>query len=404
MNDKTPFAATVQLHPLSIRAIQNGHPWIIKDEWTEKFPKKSLFLQGIKNIKDKSPSFLIQDHKHPKIKARLWSTQKPFPTSWDEFEVQLSKRLEISFAKRKELLAKNNRENLYLAFAEADQLPGLMIIKLNDAILIQYYSFYWERFEGKIIKFIESKFDTKLNYWKQFRSINEQRPPSFIKGPNNSKLFPIKENNFNINVDFSLPYDIGIYTDMAAIREDLSSLLPNTGRVLNLYSYTGAFTLWCYKNGYSSVTSVDLSKRYLEILKENLKINDINPVDCPLVNKNCETYLKTLLKKVARFEFIICDPPSASSDGNSTTNILKAYETTLPQMVDLIDSGYILLFMNTHKVKRNKFENHIQSILQTTGRRYSIKRNIALKGDCHRLKGFPEGDYLKGLLIEIKNL
>jgi 23S rRNA (cytosine1962-C5)-methyltransferase len=120
----------------------------------------------------------------------------------------------------------------------------------------------------------------------------------------------------------------------------------------------------------------------------------------------CEQAMGKLILEKMKFEVIICDPPSASSDGNKFSSAIKSYESLLPQMLELLDTekGKIFAFLNTHTISWNKFEEKLKSIIENSKfkNQVNIGKRFKLSEDCVPLKGFHEGDYLKGFLIEFK--
>jgi 23S rRNA (cytosine1962-C5)-methyltransferase len=196
---------------------------------------------------------------------------------------------------------------------------------------------------------------------------------------------------------------------MSAIRKIMLPLVAEKKSFLNLYCYTGAFSLFALKNKFEKVVSVDLSGKYLDWLDENLALNDdINPDFHSRINAPCEKALAKLIdQKSEVFDVIVCDPPSASSDGQKFTNALKSYETLLPQMIKLLNpsGGKLFVFLNTHAISWNKFEEKCQSIISQSEfkNQMIVGKRLKLSEDCTPLKGFHEGDYLKGLVIEYKN-
>jgi 23S rRNA (cytosine1962-C5)-methyltransferase len=119
-----------------------------------------------------------------------------------------------------------------------------------------------------------------------------------------------------------------------------------------------------------------------------------------------EKALEKLITEKIQFEAIICDPPSASSDGLTTSSALKSYEKLLPLMLRLLaKNGSLFVFLNTHTISWNKFEEKIKQIISTTefSNQMNIGKRFKLNDDCLPLKGFHEGDYLKGFLIDFKN-
>ena len=194
---------------------------------------------------------------------------------------------------------------------------------------------------------------------------------------------------------------------MSSIRKQMKSYLEKSNSMLNLYCYTGAFSVFGLSLGINQVVSVDLSSKYLNWLDENIALN-------PALDKNkhrslcmpSEKALEKLINEKLLFTSIICDPPSASSDGASTTNALKSYEKLLPLMIKLLSrDGALFVFLNTHTISWNKFEEKLKQIISATefNNQIIIGKRFKLNEDCLPLKGFHEGDYLKGFLIEFKN-
>jgi 23S rRNA (cytosine1962-C5)-methyltransferase len=244
------------------------------------------------------------------------------------------------------------------------------------------------------------------DFWIQERNFNQSKSMRSIKG-NKASDFVLNEYGINYQIRLNEHYDLGIYTDMSALRSQMRPYIQNATSLLNLFSYTGAFSLFALKLGALNVVSVDLSSKYLAWLDENILLN-------PLLNKNHHTHLcmptdKALLKLISenkKFEVVICDPPSASSDGQVTSNALKSYEKLLPLMLNLLDKkGMMFVFLNTHTISWNKFEEKLQQIVSISdfAKQINIGKRFKLSDDCLPLKGFHEGDYLKGILIDFKN-
>lgn len=384
------FLPKVILHPLSIKAINAGHSWVTQDQYTKLFPKSLFLLGSEKNSKEFH--LLIQDPNHPKVKARVWINKyNSNQYSSALFLRDLEQRIEKSFVKRSMI---TSRDNVYLSFGEADELPGLFIQRLGQTLLIQTYSYFWSLYETELAK-ITRKLLPKTNaIYFQMRN-SKQEVPHLIWGKA-SPSFMIKELEIMYQIHLKDYYDHGIYTDMSAVRSRISPKLFKGRDVLNLYCYTGAFSLLALKHQANRVVSVDLSKKYLQWLEENIQNNSqLDPTKHESINSKCESYLK----KDHLFDFIISDPPSFSSNGAKSSSSMKQYEIELPLMFHkLKPSGHVLIFLNTHQISSEKFEENIKKILKPF--KYQIIERYTLSDDCPRSLKLPEGDYLKGLLIK----
>jgi 23S rRNA (cytosine1962-C5)-methyltransferase len=222
---------------------------------------------------------------------------------------QLNQRLTQAFEQREKYINSNERENLYLVFGEADQLPGLLIQKFGNIFLIQYYCHFWKDYQKNIIGQLKQTFLSIAGIYVQTRG--EKTPPKPI-GQNTPAALVIEEFGVKYQLRFQMSYDIGIYTDMSSIRKKVLRSIQSGGHGLNLFCYTGAFSLAPMLLKNCSVTSVDLSKNYLEWLDQNLIENGISSSQHHSVQADCGHYLQKL--KVNQFDWIVCDPPTSSSN------------------------------------------------------------------------------------------
>lgn len=384
----------VDLHPASIKHIKKGHPWITLDSFSSRFPKNSYFLGS--RLDEENFVILINDPSHPNVKARVWKIDTKSRIEKKDFIYEMIGRLQTSLDIR---FAQNlNRENFYLVFGEADQLPGLHILKLKDDVLVQFYAEFWQNFEKEIVKFLE-KNNIAKRYWVQRRNKNQEVEFYCFNDKNiQESEFELKEFDVNYKIRINKYYDIGIYTDMSGIRNKIQEEFKDK-KVLNLYCYTGAYSVNALKNGASQVTSIDLSKKYLAWLDENLALNpDLDKSKHTSIEASALQGMDQLIKKGEEFDLIICDPPSASSDGKKTTAAIDSYKDLIIKIEKLLTKkGKAYLFLNTHSVTRKSFEDKIKKY--TEGLPLVISGSVKLTEDCPSLKGFIEGDYLKGITI-----
>lgn len=371
-----------KLHPTSIKLLRQGHPWITEDKYSLAFPEgKELLVLG---DGDKSFGTFLHDPKHPKIKARFLTEKVSSLTKY------LERQLKLAIAERS---AKNyKRDNYYLCFSDADGLSGLYIQKLGQHILIQYHAYAWEKYIKRIIIFLKEN-NIGTYYWKQMRIPGEQKVAPTNPGFDTPLEPVIDEYGINLKLKFDLNHDIGVYTDMAAIRGQIDPYFKNKKKALNLFAYTGAFSLQALKHG-AEVTSVDLSKTYMAWLEENIELNPSLPDKHTSVVTACDRFLN---KNQDKFDLIISDPPSFSSNGKKRESSYDFYKKNWELLWDQLSvEGNLIVFLNTHSVTRDKFRKLIRDKTKGCGH---ILRELRLSDDCPILAKFPEGDYLKGFVI-----
>ncbi len=394
-----------ELHPESLRHLERGHPWVIKDKYTERFKAKERFL--LASGPKREDFILISDTAHHRVKARLWAKIPAGPLGsghnyLETFTKELKERLAKAIKKRLPLYQSGERQNIFLTFGEADQLPGLKILLFGEGLVIQSYARFWKKFQKDLIPKLRElleKLNIKVDWisWQE-RDLDKEAPLHPVWGKMPSEM-TLKEYGVHYSLKFDQGYDLGLYTDMAAIRSGLDIDWENK-KVLNLYSYTGAWSLFPLEKGAKEVVSVDLSSKYLDWLDENLALNPkLKKETHRRVDKDTLSALKELIKSGETFDVIFCDPPSFSSDGKKTSSSLKSYQELMPLFNKLLNpEGHALCFINTHSVTRKKFEEKMRETIKGTS--LKIIKKLVLSEDCPRLANFPEGDYLKGLHLK----
>jgi 23S rRNA (cytosine1962-C5)-methyltransferase len=398
------------IHPISIKMLEQGNPWITKDKFSEKFHPKERFIVALNR---KRPfALLLHDPTHNTVKARLWSKNGNFEKQIKNFKNDLAQRMHASFKTRKDLKILDSRDNFYLIFGEADKIPGLFVQYLAGEVLIQFYANFWERYQDYVVQTVIKKmsdvFDIdlfKMQIWiqKRVEGMVVKEPPYCLDPNTTYKNITITEFGAKYKVNLGQHYDIGIYSDMASVRSALKSDFEKAQSVLNLYSYTGAFSLFAIANETPEVTSIDLSSKYLEWLDENIELNpEMKNCKHDSMATNALDGMSKLIEQEKKFDLIICDPPSSSSDGQKRTNALKEYEKLLPSMYKLMsENGKLIVFLNTHKINRKKFQFKLHDIIKFHKLPLRTGKFLGLGQDCPAMPKFPEGSYLKGFVIEI---
>lgn len=394
----------VELHPASVQNLKRGHPWVTKDRLSDNFPRKTSFLEGL-DANGRVCAVLLNDPLHPLVKARFWSVPNVGTDfTEDEFYRELYVRIQRALKTRLELALASERENFYILFGEADFVPGLLIQKLADRYLIQSSSTFWRGREEKIVSFLKSILSEEgmplKEVWMQERSHKQSAPYKriFPRKAAPETRFWVKEFGLSYLIELGPHYDFGLYTDMSAIRKKLAGLWQADQTMLNLYSYTGAYSLLALKQGLN-VTSVDLSAPHMDWLLDNIEENKLDLTRHEPLTLPTKKALSDLARAGKKFDWIICDPPSFSGDGKERGQALEHYKRDVPLMVKLLKPGaHLVLFLNTHSVSQKKFEDKIFEVIV----RADFKQVLTLKlaEDCPTLKGYNEGNYIKGIVLK----
>ncbi|MBF0314521.1 MAG: class I SAM-dependent methyltransferase [Oligoflexia bacterium] len=391
----------VELHPETQKRVRQGHPWITKDSFTDKFPVEEDFLLG-------GNTLFLHDPHHKLIKGRVWKhpfLEKSF--SKEQFSLELFERISCAIKKRIDLNLQRERDNFYLIFSEIDLLPGLKVLHVKDKIFIQIYALFWEKYREILTAHLQK---VLCLFWPQktFSLFIQYRLQNKIdvNNPAAKERFIIKEYGIGLYYDLSLSVDAGIYTDMSSIRQELLPYFSESQNILNLYAHTGAFSLLALKCGEKKrVVSVDLSKKYLKALEENLSLNPDLLIPRGNTHENrctsVEEYLRLAIKnKKECFDLIISDPSSCSSDGSKLSKAIASQIDSLALLHKLLtDNGHVILFLNTHKITLHAFKTKIAKAIAAKGMHFSEVKYLSMSKDCPISKNFPEGNYIKGVIL-----
>lgn len=191
----------------------------------------------------------------------------------------------------------------------------------------------------------------------------------YEKVGNKNKRISIMENNVKFNINLTDYLDTGIFLDHRSTRKIFSSLVKNKKRVLNLFAYTGAFSLVAAKNGVEFTTSVDMSNTYCDWAKENIKLNGLDEYKHIVIRENVFFFLENIKNKNWKFDFIVIDPPTVSRSKKMLNkfDIQRDYPFLINTSARYLnDGGKILFSTNFRKFKFNSELIHLKKIIDIT--------------------------------------
>ncbi len=213
----------------------------------------------------------------------------------------------------------------------------------------------------------------------------------------------VKENGVNYATYLDDGLMTGIFLDQKNVRATLVNGLATEKRLLNMFSYTGAFSVAAAVGGASQTTSVDLAKRSLDKTREQFFVNGIAPESQKIYVMDVFSYFNYAKKKQLSYDIIVLDPPSFARNGKKTFSVAKNYGELVEASVDILaGNGILIASTNAANVSREKFRQSIEQALRKKQVKFDIFQEENLPADFHVAREFPEGDYLKVLFIKIK--
>lgn len=309
---------------------------------------------------------------------------------------QVSSLLNLALNKRKKLGLVNSKiTNAYRLFhSEGDKLPGLTIDIYNDIIVIQFHHNGLENFVDQIRNFlIENFLSLKTIILKHGKSREEKDNFQLILGTEVETT--IIENSISFVVNVLEGQKTGFFLDQRDNREIVYKISKQK-TVLNLFSFSGGFSLYAIKGGASRVVSVDSSKQAIDQALRNYSILN-NPGNHEFIIKDCKDYL---VENSEKFDIVICDPPALVKGKKDLFKGLKHY-TYLQKLAlsKLKINGTFLTFSCSQFVKESDLRKCLETALFELELKYKKISSVS-QAKCHTYnKNHPESLYLKGFMI-----
>lgn len=303
-----------------------------------------------------------------------------------------------------------NVTNAYrLVNGEGDNLPGLIIDYYNGTAVIQAHSTGMLKSLDKLAEALKFIYGNKLLsvYNKSTMTAPERSKQSIndgylIDGPNNAEIF---ENGLSFKVNWEEGQKTGFFLDQRDNRNLLRKYSEGK-RVLNLFCYTGGFSIYALAGKALSVDSVDSSQKAVQMLDENLKLNiEYGKIDKTTIhNSICDDAIKFLKdSETGRYDLIIVDPPAFAKHRGAIGNALRAYQRLNASAIEKIaPGGIIFTFSCSQAIDKISFAQAVFSAAASVGRNVSIIERLNQPADHPVSIYHPEGEYLKGLVIYVE--
>jgi 23S rRNA (cytosine1962-C5)-methyltransferase len=211
----------------------------------------------------------------------------------------------------------------------------------------------------------------------------------------------IEENSHRLWVDVRHGHKTGFYLDQRDNRQKAKAYVRDAD-VLNLFCYTGGFTVALLSAGAHSVLNVDSSSDVLELAKENLRLNSFVVNEADFVEADVFSYLRKLRADHRTFDVIIADPPKLAQSQAQIDRAARAYkDLNLVSMQLLKPGGYLITFSCSGVISADLFQKIVFGAAVDAGRDVQIVERLSQASDHPVLLSFPEAEYLKGLVCRV---
>lgn len=388
---------TIQLKQKAMQRVLKGNPLLVNEDFVEPLNEKEGALV---ELSDQNNRFVATAYLATQNKGNGWVlTLNPNEVITENFY----DRLFSQAAEVREGLKADETTTAYRFFnGEGDGLGGLTIDVYADYYVFSWYSEGIYEHHKTIYRAFQQAIPDAKGIYQKFRY---KRPDDllseFVSGQEAPEPLIIQENGIKYAVYLNDGLMTGIFLDQRHVRNSLMEMYSVGRRVLNTFSYTGAFSVAAALGGASETVSVDLAKRSLPKTEEQFAVNGISLENHKIRVMDVFDYFKYAVRKKLVFDTVVVDPPSFARSKKRTFSVAKNYTALLEDIIDITsDGGTIIASTNSAAVSTTRFESFISEAFKNKETRYRIMEKHTLPEDFKVNPHFKEGNYLKVYIIQ----
>ncbi|MEQ1518368.1 MAG: class I SAM-dependent rRNA methyltransferase [Usitatibacteraceae bacterium] len=311
------------------------------------------------------------------------------------------RQIKAAIARRAHLAA--TTDSMRLVHAESDGLPGLIADRYGDVVVVQLLTAGIEPHREMLAKILLEETGAATIYERSDADVRELEGLPVRHGLIIGKPLPaetvINENGMKIAVDIVAGHKTGFYLDQRDSRA-LTKSLANNADVLNCFCYTGTMSVAALAGGAKSVLSIDSSAPSLKLAAHNVALNNLDASRATWLDADVFQALRKLRDQAKSFDLIILDPPKFAPTAHHAEKAARAYkDINLLGLKMLRPGGYLMTFSCSGGISTDLFQKIVAGAALDAHVDAQIVQRLGPGADHPVALHFPEGDYLKGLLL-----
>ncbi|MBZ2108014.1 class I SAM-dependent rRNA methyltransferase [Streptococcus mitis] len=311
---------------------------------------------------------------------------------------------ETLFRQAKEKRSAYYQDELTTAFRlfnqEGDGFGGLIVDLYGDYAVFSWYNSYVYQIRQTISEAFRQVFPEVLGAYEKIRFKGLDYESAHVYGQEAPDFFTVLENGVLYQVFMNDGLMTGIFLDQHEVRGSLVDGLAMGKSLLNMFSYTAAFSVAAAMGGASQTTSVDLAKRSRELSQAHFQVNGLSTDNHRFIVMDVFEYFKYAKRKGLTYDVIVLDPPSFARNKKQTFSVAKDYHKLISQSLEILNPGGIIIAStNAANVSRQKFTEQIDKGF--AGRSYQILNKYGLPADFAYNKKDESSNYLKVISMKV---
>ncbi len=395
---------TLHLKPARDIPIIRGHPWILSGAIAR--TEGDLACDEAEIVAANGRCLgCATVHPQSSIRARLFSNRPGVQLNAETIRARLAAAIE-----RRRQWMPADAEAMRLVFSESDGLPGLIVDRYADTVVIQCSTAPWESRRDALVEALVALLNPRTVYERSdldVRRHEELEPRQGLlwgAAPPESGV-PFSENGCRFLADVIHGHKTGFYLDQSANRQRAAAWVRRLGapRVLNVFAYTDAFGIAALAAGAREVVAVDSALKAQPLAAAQLALNPgCDPARHRTIVGDAFSALRELHQAGELFDLVILDPPRLVTRKDRMQEGLRAYKDANLFAIKLTRPGGVLLtFSCSGLVERELFTKVLEGAVRDSGREAQLIETLDAPPDHPRRLGFPESDYLKGAVLGI---
>lgn len=389
---------SVRLKPRRERSVLQRHPWVFSGAVAE--VEGNPEAGDTVEVRSHDGEWLARGVFSPASQIRVrvctWNRNEAVDEAW------LQKRLESASLRRRGLLETQGSNAWREVHGESDGLPGVIVDRYDAYRVVQFLTAGAERWRDKIVAALAAADGCRGIYERsdvEVRALEGLPPRSgLLWGEKPPPDLTVVQHGLRHRVDFAAGHKTGLYLDQRENRPLLRRLVGGKD-VLDVFCYTGGFTLEALVGGAASVTAIESSSRALALAKENVRVNDLPEDRCEWVQGDAFAVLRQLRDRARSYDIIVLDPPRLAPTAAQVQRAARGYkDLNLLAFKLLRPGGMLLTFSCSGGVSPELFQKIVADAARDANADAAIIGWLAQPADHPVGLHFPEGRYLKGLI------
>ncbi|CAN5364247.1 class I SAM-dependent rRNA methyltransferase [soil metagenome] len=315
----------------------------------------------------------------------------------------IAERVPAAIALRKRIVANDKLQCMRLINAEADGLPGIVVEKYGDYLVLQLYTAAIVNVRDHLLDALMAEVKPKGIYeQRRYRSLGGDAPrqagADLVRGDAAPIELTVTEDDLSFVCDVTSPLSTGLFADLREGRRAVRQWAKGRS-VLNLFSYTGAISVYAQAGGATEVVAIDVAAKAHARARRNFTASGFDAEKPEHIVGDVFKVLARFNERGRKFDRVIVDPPafaSAAARGGKPWSAMRDYSELIAAALEVTAPGGLLAAASsTHKMTSQEFELALADGAYAAGTRLQIIDRRGLPPDFPTLPGFPEGNYLK---------